>query len=168
MSIMRALPNVQKPPCPASNPSCVRLVTMMVFSAMTTVIPVQRCVAQLLFGDPHFAIQPHAAATRTTNPGAGEYPLDSTPNAIVSVPPACAVAKRCPLLVQLRGAELGTITSSSTLAKNLVFLPTHPEEMKALTRAGIGDPSKSARLDDCCTDPAQVDQMGPLGIWRTP
>jgi hypothetical protein len=46
-------------------------------------------------------VQPHAMATRTTNPAAGDYPLDSLPGYVVYVPPACVGAHRCPLVVFL-------------------------------------------------------------------
>jgi hypothetical protein len=64
--------------------------------------------------------------------------------------------------------EVGAIDPASTLAKNIAFLAAHPEEGDKLAQAGIEDPSKSGGIVGCCTDPDQVDRMGPLGIWRTP
>jgi hypothetical protein len=53
--------------------------------------------------DATLTVQPRTAATATTSPQAGEYPLDSVSGATVVVPPQCAGAKRCPLLAQLPG-----------------------------------------------------------------
>src|SRR6185436_8026355 len=39
----------------------------------------------------------------TENPAAGVYPLDPDSNVIVTVPPQCAGAQRCPMLVALPG-----------------------------------------------------------------
>lgn len=48
-------------------------------------------------------VQPHEAATGTQNPAAGIYPLDPDSSVIVTVPPQCAGAHRCPMLVALPG-----------------------------------------------------------------
>lgn len=54
-------------------------------------------------------VRPHAMATGTTNPASGDYPLDSLPGYLVYVPPACAGAHRCPLVVFLHWGSVDAL-----------------------------------------------------------
>jgi hypothetical protein len=48
----------------------------------------------------------HSMATGTTNPAAGEYPLNAPGDMIVTVPSQCAGAHRCPLFLMLPGGGI--------------------------------------------------------------
>ena len=54
-------------------------------------------------------VRPHAMATGTTNPPSGDYPLDSLYGYRVYVPPACAGAHRCPLVVFLHWGSVDAL-----------------------------------------------------------
>lgn len=55
---------------------------------------------------PLLTVQPRTMATGTQNPAAGEYPLEwGSTTSRVFIPPECAGAKRCPLLVYLPPAQ---------------------------------------------------------------
>jgi hypothetical protein len=66
--------------------------------------------------------------------------------------------------------EAGTVEATSTLAKNLEFFYSHPDEFKALDAAGIAQPDKVREVERTATikHPKLADSYGAMGIWRTP
>ncbi len=72
------------------------------------------------------------------------------------------------MVAQSSEDAVGNIDSNSVLAQNIAFLTEHADELETLASAGIDDQRVLRGLGGCCTDPAQVNAIGPLGIWRTP
>jgi len=106
-------------------------------------------------------------ATGTQNPAAGEYPLDSTGNMLVSVSPQCVGARRCPLFIFLPGGlqtaaqttawlrpvadkygmillaptEYGRSTVDQALKEVLQRFAIDPDKIAIIGRCGSGDSS---------------------------
>jgi hypothetical protein len=74
------------------------------------------------------------------------------------------------------GKEAGTVEATSALAKNVEFFDAHPDEFKALARAGIEHPEKLEGLGGTISEqismprpnPNMIKTYGAMGIWRTP
>lgn len=63
---------------------------------------------------------------------------------------------------------VGTIDPNSVLGKNVAFIAEHTDALQTLENTGIADGGSLGGIGGCCTDPQEIDQIGPLGIWRTP
>ena len=125
-------------------------------------------------GSERLTVRPRTMATGTHNPTAGTYPLDpsilasatppdSSPAVLVTVPPQCVGAHRCPLLVQLPGggfdAQLVTdwlkpaayrygylVLTSATYTPAFIDAALH----ETLRRFAV-DPTKIAVLGRCAS-----------------
>jgi hypothetical protein len=68
------------------------------------------------------------------------------------------------------GDEPGTPDTASVLAKNVAFVNSHLAEMKQLRLAGIKNMDQVMRVNQTATirAPKLADEIGFMGIWRTP
>ena len=71
---------------------------------------------------------------------------------------------------KVTGDEAGALDANSVASKNLQFLDGHLDEFKTLREAGIAHPDQvdEVRQTATITHPKLADDMGAMGIWRTP
>lgn len=71
---------------------------------------------------------------------------------------------------QTTGKEGGAYDEESVLAKNLAFLKENGAAFKELRGAGVENPGKIRQVDSSATitHPRLAEEMGAMGIWRSP
>jgi hypothetical protein len=70
------------------------------------------------------------------------------------------------MTAQASQGAAGTIDPNSVLGKNVAFVGERADELQTL--AGVGIKNDLSEIGGCCPDRTEVEQLGPLGIWRTP